>query len=160
MSNSFRRYGLQHRPGFPVPHHLPEFAHVHVHWVGDAIQPSHPLPPSSPPALSLSQHQGLFQWVSHSHQGARVLELQLQHQPFQWVVLSDWLWSPCCPRDSQDSSPHLESINSSGSLFIRAPLLWPNHRPKVYHLVHGGWVSTYEFWRVANTQFMTMIMLY
>ena len=55
-------------PGFPVLHHLPEFAQTHVHWVGDVIQPSHPLSSPSPPALNLSQHQGLFQWVSSSHQ--------------------------------------------------------------------------------------------
>ena len=70
-------------PGFPVPHHLPEFAQVHVHWVNDAIQPHHPLSSPSPPALNLSQHQGLFQWVP-LHQVAKVLELQLQHQSFQW----------------------------------------------------------------------------
>ena len=63
-------------PGFPVLHHLPEFAQVHVHWVGDAILPSHPLPPSSF-AFSLSQHRGLFQWVGSSHQVAKVLELHL-----------------------------------------------------------------------------------
>ena len=62
-------------PGFPVLDYLLEFAHVH--WVGDAIQPSHPLSSSSPPAFTLSQHQGLFQWVGCSHQGAKVLELQL-----------------------------------------------------------------------------------
>jgi len=73
------------RPGFPVFHHLPEFAQTHVHRVGDAIQPSHPLLSPSPPALNLSQQQGLFQWVSSSHQVAKVLELQLQHQPFQWI---------------------------------------------------------------------------
>ena len=67
-------------PGFPVLYCLPEFAQTHVHWVNDAIQPSHLLPPSLP-ALSLSQHQGLFQWVSCSHQVAKVLELQ--HQSFQ-----------------------------------------------------------------------------
>ena len=60
-------------PGLPVLHHLLELAQTHVHWVGDAIQPSHPLLPSSPPALNLSQHQGLFQWVSSSHQMAKVL---------------------------------------------------------------------------------------
>jgi len=54
-------------PGFPVLHHLPELAQTHVHRVGDAIQPSHPLSPPSPPALNLSQHQDLFQWVSSSH---------------------------------------------------------------------------------------------
>ena len=66
-------------PGLPVPHHLPEFTQVHVHWIGDAIQPSHPLLSPSPFALSLSQHQGFFQWVGFSHQMAKVLELQLQH---------------------------------------------------------------------------------
>ena len=64
--------------GFPVLHCLPEFAQTHVHRVGDSTQPSHPLSSPSPPALSLSQHQGLFQWVSSSHQVAKVLELQLQ----------------------------------------------------------------------------------
>ena len=60
-------------PGLPVHHQLPEFTQTHVHRVGDAIQPSHPLSPPSPPAVSLSQHQGLFQGVSFSHQVAKVL---------------------------------------------------------------------------------------
>ena len=64
-------------PGLPVHHQLPEFTQTHVHWVSDAIQPSHPLLSPSPPAFNLSQHQGLFQWVSSSHQVAKVLELQL-----------------------------------------------------------------------------------
>ena len=64
-------------PSFPVFHHLPEFTQTHVHWVSDAVQPSHPLSSPSPPALNLSQHQGLFQWVGSSHQVAKVLELQL-----------------------------------------------------------------------------------
>ena len=77
-------------PGFPVHHHLPELPQTHVHWVSDAIQPSHPL--SSPsPAFNLSQHQCLFQWVSSSHQVAKVLELQLQHQSFQWIFRADFL---------------------------------------------------------------------
>jgi len=67
-------------PGLPVHHQLPEFTQIHVHWVGDAIQPSYPLLSPSPPALNLSQHQGLFQWVSSWHQVAKVLEFQLQHQ--------------------------------------------------------------------------------
>ena len=62
-------------PGFPVLHHLPELAQAHVHWVGDAIQPSHPLSSPCPPALNLSQHQGLFQWVSSLRQVAKILEL-------------------------------------------------------------------------------------
>ena len=67
-------------PGLPVHHQLPESTQTHVHWVGDASQPSHPLSSPSPPALNLSQHQGLFQWVSSLHQVAKVLEFQLQHR--------------------------------------------------------------------------------
>ena len=75
-----------------VPHYFPEFAQVHVHWIGDAIQQSHPLPPSSPPALSLSQHQGLFQQVSFLHQVTKVLEplLQLHFLPLEWYHLHIW----------------------------------------------------------------------
>ena len=69
--------------GLPVLPYFPEFAQTHVHQVNDAIQPSHPLSPTSPPSLNLFQHQGLFQWVSSSHQVAKVLEFQLQHQSFQ-----------------------------------------------------------------------------
>ena len=78
-------------PGFPVHHHLPELAENHVHWVSDAIQPSHPLSPLSPPVLNLSHHQSLFQWVSFLHQVIKVLELQLQHQSFQWIFRFDFL---------------------------------------------------------------------
>ena len=70
-------------PGFPVLHYLLEFAPTHLHWVGDAIQTSHPLSAPSPPALNPSQHQGLFQWVSSLHQLAKVLRLQFQPQSFQ-----------------------------------------------------------------------------
>ena len=77
-------------PGLPVHHQLLEFTQTHVHWVGDAIQPSHPL--SSPsPALNLAQHQGLFQWVSSSHQVAKGLGPQFQHQSFQWIFRVDFL---------------------------------------------------------------------
>ena len=78
-------------PGFPVFHCLPEFAQTHIHWVSDAIQPSHPLLPSSAPAFPLSQHPGIFQWVSSSHQIARVLEFELQYQSFQWIFRIDFL---------------------------------------------------------------------
>ena len=67
-------------PGLPVHYQLPEFTQTHVHWIGDAIQPSHPLSSPSPPTFNLSQHQGLFRWVSSSHLVAKVLEFQLQHQ--------------------------------------------------------------------------------
>ena len=78
-------------PGSPVLHHLPKFAETHVHWVSDAIQPSHPLSSPSPPATNPSQHQSLFQWVDSLHQVAKVLELQLQHQSFQWIFRIDFL---------------------------------------------------------------------
>ena len=72
-------------PGLPVHHQLPESTQTHVHWVGDAIQRSHPLSSPSPPALNLSQLQGLFKWVSSPHQVAKVLEFQFQHQSFEWT---------------------------------------------------------------------------
>ena len=78
-------------PGFPVYHQLPEFAQIHVHQVGDTIQPFYPLSSPSPPTFNLSQHQGLFQSVSSSHQMAKVLEFQLQHQSFQWIFRTDFL---------------------------------------------------------------------
>ena len=65
-------------PGFSGPHCLPKFTQVHVHCIGDVIQPSHPLMPSSPSALNLSQHHGLFQWVNCLHQMTKILEFQLQ----------------------------------------------------------------------------------
>ena len=84
-------------PGLPVHHHqFPAFIQTHVHWVDDAIQSSHPLSSPYPPAFNLSQCQDLFKWVSSSHQVAKVLEFQLQHQSFQWTfrLISfrmDWL---------------------------------------------------------------------
>ena len=78
-------------PGLPVHHQLLEFTQTHVHWVGDAIQLSHSLSSPSPPTFNLSQHQGLFKWVSSSHQVAKVLEYQLQHQFFQWIFRTDFL---------------------------------------------------------------------
>ena len=127
-------------PGLPVHHQLPESTQTHVHRVGDAIQPSHPLLSPSPPALNLSQHQGFFQWVSSSHQVAKVLEFQLQHQSFQWTPRTDLLQnglvgSPCSARDSQESSPtpQFKSINSLAFSFLHSPALtsihdhWKNH---------------------------------
>ena len=78
-------------PDLPAHHQLPELTQTHVHWVSDAIQPSHPLLSPSPPSFNLSQHLGLFKWVSSSHQVAKVLEFQLQHQSFQWIFKTDFL---------------------------------------------------------------------
>ena len=79
-------------PGLPIHHQLLEFTQTHVHRVSDVIQPSHPLSSPSPPAPNPSQHQGLFQWVNSSHEVAKVLEFQLQHQSFQWTPRTDLLW--------------------------------------------------------------------
>ena len=78
-------------PSFPVLHHLLEFAQTLVCWVNDTIKSSHPLTSPSPPAFGLSHHQGLFQWVSSSREVAKVLELQLQHQSFQWIFRINFL---------------------------------------------------------------------
>ena len=127
-------------PGLSVHHQLLELTQTHVHRTGDAIQPSHPPSSPSPPALNLSQHQGLFQRVSSSHQMAKILELQLQDQSFQCYsgLISfrmDWLDSPCCPRDYQESSPtpQFKSINCLALSFLHSPTLtsthdyWKNH---------------------------------
>ena len=87
VSNSWP-HGLQHAR-LPCP--LLELTQTHVHWVGDATQPSHPLSSPAPPTFNLSQHQGLFQWVSSSYQVAKVLEFQLQHQSFQGIFRTDFL---------------------------------------------------------------------
>ena len=78
-------------PSFPVHHQLPELVQTHVHRVSDNIHPSNPLSSPSPPAFNLSQHQGLFQWVSSSHKVAMVLEFPLQHPSFQWIFRTDFL---------------------------------------------------------------------
>ena len=118
-------------PGFPVHHQLPELAQTHVHRVGDAFQPAHPL--SSPsPTINRYQHQGLFQRVSSSHQVAKVLQFQLQHQSFQWIFRTDFLedglaGSPCSSRDSQESSPtpQFKSISSLVLSFFIVQLSHP-----------------------------------
>ena len=95
IPNSLWPHALQHTrlPWISQPL---ELAQIHVHHVGDAIQPSHPLSSPSLPNFNLSQHQGLFQWDSFSHRMAKVLEFQFQHQPFQWILglisfRMDWL---------------------------------------------------------------------
>ena len=84
-------------PGFPVHHQLPESTQTHVHWVGDAIQPAHPLSSPFPPAFNLSHHQGLFKWVSSSHQVAKVLEFSFSISPsnkYSGLISfrTDWGW--------------------------------------------------------------------
>ena len=104
-------------PGLPVHHQLLELAQTHVHRVGDAIQPSHP-PPRPSPALNFPQHQGLFQWVSSSHQVAKVLELQLQHQSFQWIKreVAQSCLTLCDPMDCSLPGSSIHGILQAGIL--------------------------------------------
>ena len=102
------------RPGLLVDHQLLESTQTHVHWVSDAIQASHPLLSPSPPALNLSQHQGLFKWVSSSHRVAKVLDFQLQHQSFQWTPRTDlfrmeWLNLPAVQETLKSLFQHRSS---------------------------------------------------
>ena len=120
-------------PGFSC-HSLSEFAQSQVHWVSDAIQPPHALSSPSLPTFNLSQHHGLFQSVSSSHQVASILEFQLQHQSFQWIFTVGFLQdlqvcSPCCPGDFHESSlaPQLESINSLALSLLYGPTLTSVH---------------------------------
>ena len=122
-------------PEFPILHDLPEFAQTHVHWVGDAIQLSHPLLPPSPPALSLSQNQGLFKRVGSLHQVAKVLELlsfSISPSNEYSGLISfriKWFDLLCSPRDSQESSPtpEFKSINSSVLSLLYGPSLTSIH---------------------------------
>ena len=131
MSYSLWSHGLKHAR-LSYLSATPEFAQTHVHPVDDAIQPSHPLSSPSPPAPNPSQHQSLFQWVNSSHEVAKVLEFQLQHQSFQWIFRTDLLYnglvgSPSSPRDSKESSPtpQFKSTNSSPLSFLYGPTLTP-----------------------------------
>ena len=112
-------------PGFPVHHQLPEPTQTHAHRVGDAIQPSHPLSPSSPPAFSLFQNPGLYQWVCSSHQVAKSWSFSFSISPsneYSGLISfrMDWLDLPCSPRNAQESSPtpQLKSINSLALSFL------------------------------------------
>ena len=117
--------------GFPVYHQPME----PTHCISDTIQPSPPLSSPSSLACNLSQHQGIFNWVSSLYQVAKVLEFQLLHQSFQWIFRTIPLGSPCSPGDSQESFPTLQfkSINSLVLSFLFSPTLislfdyWENH---------------------------------
>ena len=152
-------------PGLHIHHQLPEFTETHVHRVSDAIQPSHPLSPPSPPALNLFQHQGLFKGVNSSHQVAKVLEFQLQHQYFQWILRTDFLYDgligcPCSPRNSQESSPtpQFKSINSLALSLLYGPTLtsihdsWKNHSFDHIDLCQPlcPELSTNQFWQLGQ----------
>ena len=125
------------KPGFPVLHYLPEFAQTHVHWVSDAIQPSHSLLSPSSFALSLSQHQGLFQWVGSFHQVVKVLkvELQHQHQSFQWIFSVDLGLTALIFLLSKGLSRFFSSTTIWRHQFFRAqPCLWSSSHIRTWLL--------------------------
>ena len=131
------------RPGFPVLHYLPEFVQTQVHWVSDAIQPSHPLSRPSSLALSLSQHQGLFHWVGTSHQVAKVLELQLQHQSFQWIFRDDWFPLGLPDFTLQGALKSLLQLHNS-----KVPILWCSAFSMV---THPDWASLIQMTIMSTT---------
>ena len=123
----------------PYPSSTPGVHPDPIHWVSDAIQPSHPLCSPFPPTPNLSQHQGLFKWVSSSHQVAKVLEFQVQHQSFQFhsgqiSFRMDWLDLLAIQGTLKSLLQHRSSsINSSVLSFLHSPTLtsihdyWKNH---------------------------------
>ena len=126
-------------PGLPVHHQLPKFTQTPVHWVSDAIQPSHPLSSPSHPAPNPSQHQSLFQrfnsaWGGQST-GVSALASFLPKNTQDWSPLNGLVGSPWSPRDSQEYSPtpKFKSINSLVLSFLHSPTLtsihdhWKNH---------------------------------
>ena len=120
-------------PGLPVHHKLSELAQTHVCWVGDAIQPSHPLSSPSPPTFNLSQHQRHFQWASSSHQVPKVLEFQLQHQFFQWIPMNSLGLTHLISLQSKGFSRVFSSTTVWKHQFFDAQLsLWSNSHIYLY----------------------------
>ena len=127
-------------PGFPVHHQFPELAHIHVHRVGDAIQPSHPLLSPSPPPFNLSQHQGLFWWVSFSHEVAKSIGVSasasaLPMNTQDWYPLGWTGWISLQSKGLSESSPvpQFESINCSALSLLYGPTLTSVHDYWKYH---------------------------
>ena len=152
-------------PGFPVLHYLLEFAQTHVHWVGDAIQPSHPLLSPSPPIINLSPYQGLFKWVSFTSGGqsigasasASVLPMNIQGRfPFGLTGLE--IKYPCGPRNSQEFSPapQFKSVNSSALSLLYGPTCTSVHDYWKKHNFHDCFLpyeKTYcNFFRGTETE--------
>ena len=153
-------------PCLPVHHQLPEFTQTHVHWVGDAIQPSHPLSSPSPPAPNPTQHQSLFQWVNSSHEVTKVLEFQLQHQSFLMQKSSgslNHLWEPagdstslCVTHNSRVTGSWFLWFKwlskSCGSLYILCILLIPLKTGELwsYLVIRLEWMSKWDVCHLQN----------
>ena len=136
MSHSLQPHVLQHARLFCL-HYLQEFAQILVHWVSDAIQQSHPQLPHSPFAFHVSHHQGHFQWVN-STSGGQSTGASASALSLLWIFrvgfLQDWLvWSPCCPSDSQESSP-VPQFESTKAFFGAQPFYGP-----ILTFIHDYW---------------------
>ena len=128
--------------GVPVLNHLLESSQTHVHRVGDAIQLSHPLSSPSPPAFNLSQHQGLFKWVSSSYQVAKVLAFQLQYQSFQWYsgltsFRTDWFDLLAVQGTLQSLLQH---HSSKASILLRSAFFRVQLYPNIKLFVYNPWI--------------------
>ena len=132
-------------PGFPVYYQLLELAQIHVHQVSDDIQPSHPLLSLSPPVFNLFQHQGLFQWVSSSHQVAKVLGLQFRHQTFPENI-QDWFpfgWIGLISLQSKGLSRVFSNTTVQKHQFFSIKLsLWPKSQTHT-RLLEKLWLWPY-----------------
>ena len=155
FSHSIMSYALRlHRPEHACllcPSPSPRACSDSCLLIGDAIQLSHSLSFPSPPTFNLSQHQGLFQWVYSLHQGAKVLEFQLQHQSFQWIFRTDFLedrlvGSPCSSRDSQGSSPMpwFKSISSLGRRETTKDLPLKNWNRILFEFIVSFWLQPHN----------------
>ena len=122
-------------PGFPVHHQLLELTQTHIHWVGDAIQPSHPLSSPSPPTFNLSQHQGLFKWVSSSHQLGQSIGLSASASVLP-MNIQDWFslgWTGWISLQSKgllrvfSKRSSIQKLNSSALNFLYSPTLKSIH---------------------------------
>ena len=119
VSDSLQPHESQHARAL-CPSPTPAFIQTHVHWVGDAVQPSHPLSTPSPPALNPSQHQSLSQWVNSSHEVAKVLEFQPQHQSFWWTPRTGLLY------DRRLTRVFSSTTVQKHQFFGAQPSLWSN----------------------------------
>ena len=132
-------------PGLLVHHQLPEFTHTHIHWVGDAIQPSHPLESPSP-AFNLSQHQGLFKWVSSSHQYYSFsFSISPSNEYSRLVSFRiDWLYLLAVQGTQESATSQLKSINSSALSFLYSPTL----------------ISIYDYWKNHSTGYSSYLWIW
>ena len=147
MSDIFRPHGLQHTR-LLCPSLSPRFAQSHVYWVSDAIQPSHPFLSPSPPALNLSQYQRIFQWVWCLHQMTKILELQLQHQFFQWIFIQDWF--PL-------GLTFLISLQSKGLLRVFSSTTVKSINYLVLSLLYGPTLtSIHDYWKDHGFDYMDL----